>query len=218
MIPLARNINRPYPNDYGYQSNFIHNVPQTGRVLDIASGHNPFSHATILSDRYLEKTQHRREEIIIDGRPFLLLDIHNLPFADKSIDYIYCSHVIEHVNDPLSACFEMMRVSKAGYIEAPTLAKDMLFSWAKDMGHQWHLVRIGSRLIFFEYDERRLNGIQSTYWADRVMSTIYDPLQDIFYPNQDIFNTYLEWSDKFEVSVYYLDRPPVHLNYESLVL
>lgn len=199
-------MNRPYPNDYQYQTEFIHHLPKSGHVLDIASGHNPFPHATILSDRYLEKTQHRREEIVLDQRPFLLLDIHDLPFADKSVDYIYCSHVIEHIDDPLLACAEMMRVGKAGYIEAPTMMKDALFSWAKDMNHKWHLVRTGNRLVFFEYDKRDQEGIRSSYWTNAILSENYHPLQDLFYPNQDLFNTYIEWVGKFDVTVFSLDK------------
>ena len=102
----------PYSNNYSYQSNYMHHVPEQGIVLDIASGHNPFPKATILSRSFLEITAHRREEIVLDHRPFVMLDIHHLPFVDKSIDYIYCSHVIEHVEDPLQACSEMMRVGK----------------------------------------------------------------------------------------------------------
>jgi SAM-dependent methyltransferase len=209
---------RPYPLDYSYQSKFISKVPTDGVILDIASGHNPFPRATILSDRYLEITQHRHEEIVFDQRPFVMLDIHHLPFAEKSIDYIYCSHVIEHTEDPMRACSEMMRVGKAGYIETPTLMKDSLFSWAHELGHKWHVVRMGNRLVFFEYDERRQLGVRSSYWTEAVLSEQYHPLQDLFYPNQDIFNTYIEWTDKFNVTVFYLDRSlPVHLDVDVKV-
>ncbi|MEW6400635.1 MAG: methyltransferase domain-containing protein [Chloroflexota bacterium] len=209
---------RPYPNDYSYQASYMQHIPEGGIILDIASGHNPFPHATILSDRYLELTQHRREEIIVDQRPFVMLDIHHLPFAAKSIDYIYCSHVIEHAENPLQACFEMMRVGKAGYIETPTLMKDTLFSWAHEMGHKWHVVRMGNRLVFFEYDERRQLGVRSSYWAEAVLSEQYHPLQDLFYPNLDIFNTFIEWDAKFNVTVFYLDRSlPVHLDVDVKV-
>jgi SAM-dependent methyltransferase len=207
---------RPYPKDYSYQASYMQHIPERGIILDIASGHNPFPRATILSDRYLEITQHRHEEIVFDQRPFVMLDIHNLPFADKSIDYIYCSHVIEHTEDPLQACSEMMRVGKAGYIETPTLMKDSLFSWAHELGHKWHVVRMGNRLVFFEYDERRQWGVRSSYWAEAVLSEQYHPLQDLFYPNQDIFNTYIEWTDRFNVTVFYLDRScPVHLDVDE---
>jgi len=197
---------RPYSTDYSYQKDFMHYVPENGIILDLASGHNPFPKATILSDRFLEITCHRREEIVLDQRPFLILNIHHLPFKSKSIDYIYCSHVIEHVDNPELACCELMRVGKAGYIEAPTLMKDALFSWAKDMNHKWHIVQFENRLIFFEYDERRSHGVRSSKWERDILSPYYNPNQDLFYPNQDLFNTVLEWKDRFEVTVFRLSQ------------
>jgi SAM-dependent methyltransferase len=196
----------------------MHHVPDHGIILDIGSGHNPFPRATILSDRFLEITSHRREEIVLDGRPFVILDIHHLPFKTKSIDYIYCSHVIEHVDNPEQACTELMRVGKAGYIEAPTLMKDALFSWAKELTHRWYLVQFGNRLVFFEYDERRWQGVRSTKWCEAILSSYYHPNQDLFYPNQDLFNTVLEWTDRFDVTVFRLDQAQVDfatLNLES---
>lgn len=203
---LARRQPRPYPNDYSYQSDYMHHVPEHGIILDISSGHNPFPRATILSDRFLEISVHRREEIVRDERPFVLLDIHHLPFRSKSIDYIYCSHVLEHVNDPLQGCAELMRVGKAGYIETPTLMKDALFSWAKEIGHKWYIVQFGNRLVFFEYDERRQQGVRSTKWREAILNSYYHSNQDFFYPNQDLFNTVLEWTDRFDVTVFRLDQ------------
>jgi SAM-dependent methyltransferase len=43
-----------------------------------------------------------------------------LPFADKSVDFIICSHTLEDVRDPIRICREMTRVAKHGYIETPS--------------------------------------------------------------------------------------------------
>lgn len=42
------------------------------------------------------------------------------PFADKQFDFSICSHTLEDVRDPLGVCSELVRVSKAGYIEVPS--------------------------------------------------------------------------------------------------
>jgi hypothetical protein len=42
------------------------------------------------------------------------------PFADKSIDFVICSHVLEDIRDPLWVCAEMVRIGKRGYIEVPS--------------------------------------------------------------------------------------------------
>jgi len=195
---------RPYPLGYAYQSRYMRHVPEHGIILDVGSGHNPFPKATILSDRFFERTTHRREDIVLDNRPFLILDIHHLPFKDKSLDYIYCSHVIEHTDTPDQVCNEFMRAGKAGYIETPTLMKDMLFSWAKEMGHKWYLVAFGRRLIFFEYDLRRQEGLHTLQWQRSILNQYYHPNQDIFFPNQDVFNTIFEWIGHFDVTVFRL--------------
>lgn len=42
------------------------------------------------------------------------------PFVDKQFDFSICSHTLEDLRDPLYVCSEIIRVSKAGYIEVPS--------------------------------------------------------------------------------------------------
>ncbi|MDA0737398.1 MAG: methyltransferase domain-containing protein [Nitrospirae bacterium] len=42
------------------------------------------------------------------------------PFEDKKFDFVFCSHTLEDVRDPIWVCQELMRVGKAGYIETPS--------------------------------------------------------------------------------------------------
>jgi len=178
-------------------------------VLDIGSGGDPFPYATFLTDRYIEPTHHRMSQLERNGKPFLLSAMEQLPFADKSMDFIFCSHVLEHVDDPIAACSEIVRVGKGGYIETPTLAKDMLFGWAKGM-HKWHLMSISSKLLFFEYSERQLEGVRSRAWYDLIFSEYYQPMQGLFFENQDLFNVMFNWQGGFECIVLYLDGRLVH--------
>lgn len=46
--------------------------------------------------------------------PDVVGDIHALPFEDDSLDAIVCLSVLEHVEDPMLACREMLRVLKSG--------------------------------------------------------------------------------------------------------
>lgn len=41
-------------------------------------------------------------------------------FSDKEFDVTICSHTLEDVRDPLFVCSQLIRVSKAGYIEVPS--------------------------------------------------------------------------------------------------
>lgn len=197
---------RQQPSRYDYQRHLIH-YPFTGKeeVLDVGGGSDPFPFATVVVDRYLKPTEHRSTIFDAQGKPALVADIHDLPFESKSFDFVVCSHVLEHVEDPIQACVELQRVAKAGYIETPTFMKDALFSWAQGM-HRWYVVTHANHLIFFEYDERRAQGIRSNNWNKLILNySSYDPLQTDFVENQDIFNSILQWEGHFRVTVYYLD-------------
>jgi SAM-dependent methyltransferase len=62
----------------------------------------------------------------VDSIPFvntcLVADIHNLPFVDNSVDGIFCTGTLEHVEDPHRAMSEMYRILKLNcliHLEVP---------------------------------------------------------------------------------------------------
>lgn len=190
---------------FSYQSPYIgYKFKGTDKVLDIGSGSYPFPFATVLADRFMGKTSHRDQELRRDGKPLVLSDISALPFRTKCFDFVYCSHLLEHVDDPIAACSELIRVGTCGFIEAPTFTKDMLFAWAEGM-HKWHILSASDRLIFIEYSQRQKEGIRSSVWRDIILGPTYHPLQSAFYENQDLFNTMFSWTDRFKVVVIRLD-------------
>jgi len=197
-----------------YQEQYVKfNTQPADRVLDIGSGSDPFPYATHLVDRFLDDTEHRYGEISRNGKPFVSADVQNLPFPDKLFDFVYCAHILEHVDDPVKACAEIMRVGKRGYLETPTISDDILFLWAKSR-HKWHVVGIAQTLCFFEYSEREIEGIGSTVWQDLILNRRYHPLQQAYFSNRDIFNVMFEWRDSFTVYVFRTDGTIEHLNAE----
>lgn len=177
---------------------------QQERVLDIGSGNHPLPYATVLLDKFTGVTVHRSESLRKDDRPLIVADVCNLPFKDKVFDFVYCSHLLEHVDDPVQASKEIIRIGRRGYIETPTFGKDTLFAWAQEM-HKWHVVGISNVLCFFEYSARQLEGVRSSAWTNVILDGWYHPLQEAFYNNQDIFNVMFEWEDQFTVLAFYLD-------------
>lgn len=63
------------------------------------------------------------------------------PFADKQFDFVICSHTLEDVRDPIWVCSELIRVSKAGYIEVPSRLEEQCWTvhgpWTGWSHHHW---------------------------------------------------------------------------------
>ena len=63
---------------------------------------------------YLEKVDYKIIDPVPDYKPDIVGDIHSLPFADNSQEAIFCSAVLEHVENPFKAVEEMHRVLEPG--------------------------------------------------------------------------------------------------------
>jgi SAM-dependent methyltransferase len=123
------------------------------RVLDVGSGDRPFPRATVLVD-WLPRERRTSGGITPEnptgsirrhGKPFVAGDLEALPFADNAFDFVYASHVIEHVADPPLAIAELERVAPRGYIECPR-------SWMEFVDaspfHRWLVDFAGGELQF----------------------------------------------------------------------
>ncbi len=60
--------------------------------------------------------KHAQENFSKDNLEFQVADALNLPFDDSSFDVVICSHVYEHVPDPVQMFEEIHRVLRAGGI------------------------------------------------------------------------------------------------------
>lgn len=114
------------------------------------------------------------------------------PFADKSIDFVTCSHVLEDIRDPLWVCSEMIRIAKRGYIEVPSRLVETCRGWETERTaglshHRWlikidqsrseidflmkyHMIHSDRRFGFPPAFMRRLTAeqqIDSLFWTDR---------------------------------------------------
>lgn len=177
------------------------------RVLDIGSGHNPFPFATHLAEFAITDNAYGRGGTpfqFIDGKPVIQCSVENLPFADKAFDFVYCSHVLEHTTDPAHACHELQRIARRGYLETPTRTKDLMIDAARVSNHKWQVSRFASRLVFTEYTEPEIDGLQ----CDVLMKMIAAPKSPrekcfaaLIFLKADVLNTMVLWEDSFEVEV-----------------
>ncbi len=107
-------------------------IHKSDLVLDIGSGDRPHPRADIICDRYEESWE--RTASLLRDRPLVLGDITALPFADKSIDFIFCQHVMEHMPIPGDALKELERVGKRGIVRTPSPLAEKFY--ARDV-HRW---------------------------------------------------------------------------------
>lgn len=122
-------------------------------VVDLGCGGRPIAQATCAVDLYLEPIERGSGPIDGDalsrrGCRFLHHAIDKpMPFADREFDFAYSAHVFEHLNDPATACNEMMRIAKQGCIITPYFVFDVLSGRSY---HRWMMMERAGTLFFFE--------------------------------------------------------------------
>ena len=73
-----------------------------------------------------------------NDKKFVLIKTKELPFKDNEFDFVYASHVIEHIEDVEFFMKEIQRISKRGYIELPSLLEDnIVLSENSINDHKW---------------------------------------------------------------------------------
>ena len=130
------------------------NIRANDFVLEIGSGHNPKARSDVLCDKFIEDNEQRGGTIVAD-RPLVEADGQFLPFADAAFDYVICSHVLEHVEDPVLLISELMRVASRGYIETPSEIGEQIYGWYY---HHWVVNLIDGRLTLQKNNQRAQFG------------------------------------------------------------
>lgn len=178
---------------------FIKNIKPTDLVLDIGSGDKPHWRADVVVDKYLKDNQQRCSgPILLDGkRLFVEADVEKLPFKNKVFDFVFCSHLLEHVEHPDKAIEEIVRVGKSGYLEVPLAGFDILKPFPS---HLWQCDLEEGRLIFLRREAEESLYLKSL----RKFSQRYfhSPLWQYFFAkNLDFIFISFCWKDKIEYRV-----------------
>lgn len=186
---------------------FEFNIQPTDKVLDIGSGHDPFPYATHLADFAPDDDSYGRNGIAckqIDGKDFYACNVEDMPFEDKEFDFVYCSHVLEHTENPEKACSELMRVAKRGYIETPSRGKDLFLNTPRVSNHNWAVSNVNGRLIFDQYSEADKDGINNGILMDMHCAPQTErekAFSALLWLKSLAVNTVLYWEDGFDFEV-----------------
>ncbi|MYF55734.1 methyltransferase domain-containing protein [Candidatus Poribacteria bacterium] len=176
------------------------NIRPDDFVLEIGSGHNPKTRSDVLCDKFIDDDEERGGKLVVD-RPIVEADGQYLPFAENAFDYVICSHVLEHVEDPELLISELMRVAQRGYIETPSEIGERIYGWQY---HNWIVNLIDGRLVLQRNDKRAEFGLLFHTLAET----------DTHWRRFHILHHYLflvqyEWDGKIEYEIVDEDQPPL---------
>lgn len=163
-------------------------------VIDIGGGNDPILRANMIVEKYVDNDQERYSGLMKD-RLILNFDGAKLPFKDKSIDFVHCRHVIEHVPDVEAFINEIQRVGKRGIIIAPHGDYEKLDPRDK---HIWYVFSQDGQLVFKQkpcWDEF---PDVSKYFRSIISLKGYWPFIGRHY---EVFNTVFFWDDTIDFVV-----------------
>jgi len=137
-------------------------IPDSWKVLEIGPGDFPFERANVVVDwnyAKLEALKAQGKEThtanFADGLP---------QFKDKEFDYVWCSHVFEHVDDPIACAKTLSRIGKRGTLVVPSAIKESLFMF-EEAEHKWLILpnpQDGEPPIFVRHNEAYVSRLKDT--------------------------------------------------------
>ena len=131
-----------YKPAHQYLEGFYNHPDKSDNVIaDVGPGNFPFPEANVFiehPDR--DKNPRYSPEYIADKKVVFANIEKGTPFKDKEIDYIWASHILEHVNDPIAARDEICRIAKRGVVVVPSPYKDTFMFW-DEPEHKWDIYK-----------------------------------------------------------------------------
>lgn len=162
-------------------------VKPTDRVLEIGSGHNPHPRSDVLCDRFLSDNQERQRAALRFDRPLVIAQGEQLPFSDKSFDFVYCSQILEHSEDPIAFAAEVSRVGKAGLFIFPHMIRERLFGWEY---HRWFFHR--RKEVVYYVEKKGKDQLPLAHFIHRLYA--HDArFRQFINQHEEKFNIYLWW-------------------------
>lgn len=186
--PLSRNVNK-----------IIKQLAPSDIVLDIGGWTRPFNRANFVMDIMPYETRgihgnYGPKLEFFSKDSWIIHDVSSkpLPFKDKSIDFVLCSHILEDIRDPLFLCSEMIRIGKRGYLEVPSRTFESIMGlhgrhYAGYPHHRW-LIEIVKNKIIFRFKSHAIHES----WKYHLPKSYRQELKE----EDEVI--YLFWKDHFE--------------------
>ncbi|MCD5401196.1 class I SAM-dependent methyltransferase [candidate division NPL-UPA2 bacterium] len=182
------------------KSRFNLSIKRGDFVLDIGGGNNPHPKANIVLDKFYYDNTHRGGSIkIIKGQQLVIGTGEAAPFKDKAFDYVFCSHVVEHVIDPVCFLNELSRIGKRGYIETPSLIGEYLIP---KKSHRWAILELEQKLVLMRKDEIPYDSFFGDLFQKYVAPNSIE-FRILMRTHPDLFTIRYEWENE----IHYIVNP-----------
>ena len=179
-------------------------------IVDLASSNSGWKYANVYTD-INDQSQFYNNKYN-GSKKFVQCNVETTPFKDKEFDFVIASHILEHVDDPIIFCNEIMRIGKRGYIEVPTPLWDNLMDGPKFVkyGHKWW--------VTFDDADNKILINKKINIVDKFLSIKEHNFHMAFF--RDSIVTQLYWEDKIEIKyrdgIYkYNDNRNIDFTYDS---
>jgi len=123
-------------------------------VVEVGAGTIPFHRTRLILDKY-PFDDVERSGPIAGSVPVIQADAVRLPLKRGACDVLFCSHVIEHLEEPGRFLEEARRCASRLYLEFPRARRELMYAWRY---HRWLVEVEGSTLVFHENDVPQLFG------------------------------------------------------------
>ena len=139
-----------------------HSILDIGGGLRMTEGGDRYRPEQTWLAELIKKSDYKIMNPVADYGAEIIGDIHQMPFADNSLDAIVCAAVLEHVENPILAAKELFRTLKPGgycYIYVPFL----YYYHIPESGlykDYWRFTEDGLRSIFKDFSSIEVQPIR----------------------------------------------------------
>jgi predicted SAM-dependent methyltransferase len=137
-------------------------IPDSWRCADVGPGGYPWPRANVYIDRSAATLGAIK---LRDGQTIMEADLRRglSDIPDKHFDYLWCSHVLEHVPNPSMVAQTFTRIAKRGTVVLPSFFKESLFHF-EEADHKWLILPHPTNKqtpIFVRHNERFISKLRN---------------------------------------------------------
>jgi len=162
------------------------------RVLEVGPGATPHPSSQIFLDKRFADSEAFRQRgglpPVEFTKPVIYYDGGKFPFRDNEFDYVICSHVLEHTENPQAFLGELGRVAGRGYLEFPTIHYDYLYNFKE---HVNLLLHKEGEILWMPKDQTALNDFDAI--QEFLRATLHSGYHELVQAMKDFFFQGFEW-------------------------